>query len=77
MGGLFSAPSTPSVAPAPVVEAAPTEQEQEPETAAVRDEETRKIKARRSMSGTVLTSPLGTTGAVNSLGSSLLGQSGM
>lgn len=57
-------------------EAAPTEVEREAEATNVRDNEQRKIKARKLMGGTVLTSPLGTTGGVSSSGASLLGISG-
>lgn len=57
-------------------EDAPKEREQEAESSAVRDEEQRKLKRRQQMSGTVLTSPLGTTGSVSSTGSSLLGRMG-
>ncbi len=57
-------------------EEAPREREQEAESSAIRDEEQRKLKRRRQMGGTVLTSPLGTSGAVSSTGSSLLGRTG-
>lgn len=79
MGGAISSlfgggQSTPD----PVVyeaEAAPTEAEHEAEATTVRDEEQRKIKARRLMGGTVLTSPLGVTGSTSSTGAALLGRS--
>lgn len=57
-------------------EDAPTETEKEAESTNVRDNEQRKIRARKLMGGTVLTSPLGTTGGVSSSGASLLGISG-
>lgn len=66
-------------APSPVVyeaEAAPREAEREAEAASVRDEERRKLRQRRQMGGTLLTSPLGASGA-NGTGSSLLGRSGL
>lgn len=81
MGGVISSifgggqQSSPTVV-VPEAEVMPTEQAQEPEAQAVRDEEQRKIRARRGMAGTVLTSPLGMTGGVGSLGNSLLGRSG-
>lgn len=58
-------------------EAAPREQEQEAEASNVRDEEKRKLRQRRLMGGTVLTSPLGVTGSVASTGASLLGRSNL
>ena len=67
-------------APEPVVyeaESAPREAEQEAEAASTRDEEKRKLRQRRQMGGTLLTSPLGVTGTSNSAGASLLGQSGL
>lgn len=57
-------------------EDAPAESEKEAEATNVRDNEQRKIRARKLMGGTVLTSPLGTTGSVASSGASLLGISG-
>lgn len=69
-----------SSAPSPVVyeaEAAPREAEQEAEATSTRDEEKRKLRQRRQMGGTLLTSPLGVTGASNSAGASLLGRSGL
>ena len=65
-------------APSPVTYeagAAPREAEQEAEAASTRDEEKRKLRQRRQMGGTLLTSPLGVTGASNSAGASLLGRS--
>ncbi len=56
-------------------ESAPREAEQEAEAASTRDEEKRKLRQRRQMGGTLLTSPLGVTGASNSAGASLLGRS--
>lgn len=78
VGGLFgmSTPKAPRVETVEIEEA-PREAEQEAESAAIRDEEQRKIRRRRQMGGTILTSPLGTTGSVESLSSSLLGQSGL
>lgn len=61
-GGSYEAPEVPESTPVPTVE-----EEQEPVSKAVREEERRKIKARRAMSGTLLTSPLGTTGNRNSV----------
>ena len=80
MGGFVSSifgggNSTPSVITYEA-EDAPKEREQEAESTAVRDEEQRKLKRRQQMSGTVFTSPLGTTGSVSSTGSSLLGRMG-
>ena len=76
IGSLFGvsqkAPSveSPAYDPVPVREA-----EAEPESADVRDSERRKLQARRGMSGTLLTSPLGTTGTTGSTtASGLLGR---
>ena len=65
-GGTYEEPEVPDVAPMP------TQEEQEPVGKAVREEERRRIRARRGMGGTLLTSPLGTTGASRSGG--LLGR---
>lgn len=63
-GGGYSAPETPEIKQQPI-----PEQEKDPVSQAVRDAERRKIAARRGMGGTILTSPLGTTGqASKSLG---------
>lgn len=73
MGGvkkLFSS-ETPSL---PDPEPLPKESDQEPEAEAARDEEQRKIKARRSMSGTLLSNPLTSNASGNAGG--LLGRSG-
>lgn len=80
MGGIFSGlfgggSHGPSVITYEAEEA-PKEAEQEAESTALRDEELRKLKRRRQMGGTVLTSPLGTTGSVASTGSGLLGRRG-
>lgn len=67
-------------APEPVTyeaEAAPREAEREAEASSVRDEEKRKLRQRRQMGGTLLTSPLGVMGGVNGTGASLLGRSGL
>lgn len=56
-GGGYSAPETPEIKPQPI-----PEQEKDPVSQSVRDAERRKIAARRGMGGTILTSPLGTTG---------------
>lgn len=56
-------------------EAAPREAEQEAEATSTRDEEKRKLRQRRQMGGTLLTSPLGVTSASASTGASLLGRS--
>ena len=75
-GAAYSAPSAPDYDPVPVREA-----EADPESASVRDAERRKLRARRGMGGTLLTSPLGvngTTGGANpspSVGG-LLGRNG-
>ncbi len=73
-GGGYDAPDTPDYDPVPV-----REQAAEPASRAVREAERRKLKARRAMSGTLLTSPLGTTGGGSGVGGSggsgLLGRS--
>ncbi len=61
----------PPATPVPVREA-----EAEPESARVREEEARKLRARYGAGKTVLSSPLGVTGSVESLGNSLLGRGG-
>lgn len=70
-GGKAPSISSPAYDPVPVREA-----EVEAESSAVRDSERRKLQARRGMSGTLLTSPLGTTGSTSSAASGLLGRSG-
>lgn len=75
-GTSYSAPSAPSYDPIPA-----RESEAEPESAAVRDAERRKLRARRGLSGTLLTSPLGvnglTAGASGASGTAgLLGRNG-
>lgn len=67
-GGGQSSPSVPEYKPVPV-----RENEAEAEAKTVRDEESRKIRARRAMGGTVLTSPLGVDN--NFTGSGVLGAS--
>lgn len=59
-GGGYSAPDPVRYDPVPV-----RENENEPESQAVREAERRKLRARRGMSGTLLTSPLGVSGGVN------------
>ena len=68
--GVQKAPSisSPSYDPVPVREA-----EVEAESSAVRDAKRRKLQARRGMSGTLLTSPLGATGTAPAA-SGLLGR---
>lgn len=60
-GGGYEAPEVPETTPMP------TADEVEPVSKYVRDEERRRIRQRRSMGGTLLTSPLGTTGASNGI----------
>jgi len=67
-GGGYKSPDPVQYDPVPVREA-----ESEPESAAVRNAEQRKLKARRAMSGTLLTSKLGTSGTSNDMASGLLG----
>lgn len=68
-GGLGK--STPKVPKSPTPEPVPTyEESAEPVSAAARNEEARKLRQKRGMAGTVLTSPLGTTGGS---GNNLLG----
>ena len=70
-GGKAPSISSPAYDPVPVREA-----EAEAESSAVRDSERRKLQARRGMSGTLLTSPLGTAGSSSPAASGLLGRSG-
>ena len=75
-GASYSAPSAPDYDPVPVREA-----EADPESASVRDAERRKLRARRGMGGTLLTSPRGVTGPTGSATASpsvggLLGRNG-
>ena len=60
-GGGYEAPEMPETT------VMPSSEEKEPVSRAVREEERRRIRARRGMSGTLLTSPLGTTGGGNGL----------
>lgn len=63
MGSLFGMGGSPSVS-APAYDPVPVrEEEAEPESSAVRDAERRKLRARSGMSGTLLTSPLGSSGS--------------
>ena len=71
-GGQSSGPSVITYE----AEEAPREAEQETESQSIRDEEQRKLRRRQQMGGTVLTSPLVTSGGVASTGSSLLGRMG-
>ena len=75
-GASYSAPSAPDYDPVPVREA-----EADPESASVRDAERRRLRARRGMGGTLLTSPLGVNGTTGSATASpsvggLLGRNG-
>lgn len=74
MGGvkkLFSSSAPELPDPAPL----PNEADQEPEAEAVRDDERRKIRARRSMSGTLLSNPIAGNAPTGNAGG-LLGRSG-
>lgn len=74
--GGGSQPSAPKVQEVEYKAAPVRESEQEAESKSVRDTETRKLKARRGMSGTILTSPLGTGGGESGgAGSGMLGRS--
>lgn len=74
IGGLFGMNNSPSVS-APAYDPVPVrEEEAEPESAAVRDAERRKLQARSGMSGTLLTSPLGSSGTTGTKASGLLGR---
>ncbi len=68
-GGGYDAPDPVQYDPVPVREA-----ESEPESRAVREAERRKLRARRSMGGTLLTSPLTTTLGGSTGNSGLLGR---
>ena len=70
IGSLFGVSKSPSVS-APTYEPVPVrEAEAEPESMAVRESERRKLRARRGMSGTLLTSPLGVAGMSGAAGAS-------
>lgn len=70
IGSLFGAGKSPSVS-VPTYEPVPVrEAESEPESMAVRESERRKLRARRGMSGTLLTSPLGVAGMSGAAGAS-------
>lgn len=58
----YSGPELPAQTPQPV-----PEQQKEPEAAAVREEERRRLRQRRALSGTLLTSPLGTSNRASGL----------
>lgn len=66
-GGGVSSPKVATYEPAPVREA-----ETEAVAKSVREDEQRKLKGRRAMSGTVLTSPLGIANSQNA-GKGILG----
>ena len=71
-GGGGKGASTPSVPQAPAPEPIPVRaQESEAESKQVRDAEQQKIKKLRGASGTILTSPLGTLGSVQTSGNIL------
>lgn len=71
-GGGGKGASTPSVPQAPAPEPIPVRaQETEAESKQVRDAEQQKIKKLRGASGTILTSPLGTLGSVQTSGNIL------
>lgn len=71
-GGGGKGASTPSVPQAPAPEPIPVRaQETEAESKQVRDAEQKKIKKLRGASGTILTSPLGTLGSVQTSGNIL------
>lgn len=71
-GGGGKGASTPSVPQAPAPEPIPVRaQETEAESKQVRDAEQQKIKKLRGASGTILTSPLGTLGTVQTSGNIL------
>lgn len=72
-GGSSLGKSTPSVSTVEYEDIPTKESEADPESEAVRDEETNKIKSKNGISSTVLTSPLGTTGATSTVSSGLLG----
>lgn len=74
IGSLFGGGKAPSIS-SPAYDPVPV-REAEAESSAVRDSERRKLQARRGMSGTLLTSPLGTTGSSSPAASGLLGRSG-
>lgn len=63
-GGQSSAPSVPEYTPTPVREA-----EAEAEAKTARDNEARKLKARKGLSGTILTTPLGVDNSESQSGS--------
>lgn len=71
-GGGGKGASTPSVPQAPAPEPIPVRaQETEAESKQVRNAEQQKIKKLRGSSGTILTSPLGTVGSVQTSGNIL------
>jgi hypothetical protein len=74
-GGGGGGKSKPSAPPPPEPEPLP-ESEKEAEAASVRDTERNKLKRQRGFAGTILTSPLGVSGAQMSGSSTLLGKMG-
>lgn len=71
-GGGGKGGGTPSVPQAPAPEPIPVRaQETEAESKQVRDSEQQRIKKLRGASGTILTSPLGTVGSVQTSGNIL------
>lgn len=76
MGGLFGGSQT--YTPQAVTyepTQAPVEEEQEAEGQNVRNEERDRLRRRRLAGGTVLTSPLGATGATTATNNTVLGRS--
>lgn len=69
--GTYQAPSITTYTTEPL----PSRTTIEPESNAIRNEEQRKIRARRLMSGTILTSPLGTATNSNTASNGMLGRS--
>jgi hypothetical protein len=67
-GGGMKGGSSPHVETYEAEETPTYEEEGEPTAKAVRDEEAARLKRKRGAAGTILTSPLGTTGGGNLLG---------
>lgn len=82
VGNIFSPPKKPSMpapAPMPEPEKVPDTSMQDPIAKQVREDEAKKLKAKKGSAATVLTSPLGLAGTESgsgNLGNTLLGRVG-
>ena len=74
IGSLFGGGSSYEAPETPEVQEMPSLEEKEPVSKAAREEERRRIRTRRGMAGTLLTSPLGVSGLSGTSSGGLLGR---